>query len=84
MAGLKRQVPAIDTFPQSFQISQLSIFYNIGEGNYSKSSMKRYTNAGQPKKACDAMPLWNKSDGVVRKGLINRRKAERALCLQDL
>lgn len=81
---LKRQVPTIVTYPASFQASQLSVIFNIGEGNYSRSSMKKAIINKQPKKACESLKLYIKSDGKVRKGLINRRAAEYKLCMKDL
>lgn len=59
----------------------LSFTYNLGPGALCKSSVARYINAGDYKRGCDAMLLYNKSTGVVRKGLVRRREAERTLCL---
>jgi lysozyme len=81
---LEHQVPTIGTYPITLQVSQLSVIFNIGEPNYSKSSMKRGLNAKNPAKACNALPLWNKADGKVLKGLVIRRAAEKKLCLKDL
>lgn len=81
---LKRQVPVIVNYPATFQASQLSILYNIGEGNYSRSSMKKAILDGQPKVACEKMKLYTKANGKVLKGLVNRRAAEYKLCMEDL
>jgi lysozyme len=62
----------------SNQFSALvSICYNIGAGNFVKSSMLRHHKAG------DAFLLWNKAGGKVLNGLTKRRQAERALYLED-
>jgi lysozyme len=68
----------------SNQFSALvSICYNIGAGNFVKSSMLRHHKAGDYQKAADAFLLWNKAGGKVLNGLIKRRQAERALYLED-
>jgi lysozyme len=81
---LKRQVPTIVEYPATFQASQLSIIYNIGEGNYSRSSMKKAIINDQPKVACEKMKLYVKANGKVLRGLVNRRTAEYKLCMKDL
>jgi len=68
----------------SNQFSALvSICYNIGAGNFVKSSMLRHHKAGDYAKAADAFLLWNKAGGKVLNGLTKRRQAERALYLED-
>jgi lysozyme len=68
----------------SNQFSALvSICYNIGAGNFVKSSMLRHHKAGNYAKAADAFLLWNKAGGKVLNGLTKRRQAERALYLED-
>lgn len=68
----------------SNQFSALvSICYNIGAGNFVKSSMLRHHKAGDYQKAADAFLLWNKAGGKGLNGLIKRRQAERALYLED-
>lgn len=59
----------------------VSLAYNIGPGAFKKSSALREFNAGNKKKAADAILLWNKAGGKVLKGLTRRREAERALFL---
>jgi lysozyme len=61
----------------------VSICYNIGVGNFVKSSMLRHHKAGDYAKAADSFLLWNKAGGKVLNGLIKRRQAERALYLED-
>jgi len=57
----------------------VSLAYNIGSGAFKRSSALRHFNAGDKKKAADAMLLWNKAGGKVLKGLTRRREAERKL-----
>lgn len=62
----------------------VSFAYNIGGGAYDRSSVARHFSAGRWRAACDAMLRWNMAGGRVVKGLDNRRRAERALCLRGL
>jgi lysozyme len=57
----------------------VSLCYNIGVGAFRKSSVARFCNAQQWKKAADAFSLWNKAGGKVLPGLVRRRAAEAAL-----
>jgi len=63
----------------------LSLAYNIGPGAFIGSSALRHFNAGDKRKAADAIRLWNKAtvNGKRRvlKGLVNRREDEVALFL---
>lgn len=65
-------------------VAATSLAYNIGVGNYRKSSVARLFSAGRWKEACDAFLKWNRAGGREIKGLTNRRKAERAICLRGL
>lgn len=65
-------------------VASVSLAYNIGTAGFCKSSVARRFNAGQWKSGCDAFLMWNKAGGRVIRGLDNRRKRERALCLQGL
>ena len=58
--------------------------YNIGSAGFCKSSMSRRALAGDLRGACDALLMWTKAGGRVVQGLVNRRNAERALCLKGL
>lgn len=57
------------------------IFYNAGVDALSKSTLVRLLNAGDVADAAAEFPRWNKSGGIVRKGLQRRREAERLLFL---
>lgn len=65
-------------------VAASSLAYNIGVGNYRKSSVARLFSAGRWREACDAFLRWNRAGGREIKGLTNRRKAERAICLKGL
>lgn len=60
----------------------VSLAYNIGVANMSRSSVVKYLNAGQVEKAAGAFMLWNKAAGRVMPGLTRRRAAERELFLK--
>ena len=78
-------VGSLDKFANENQFAAMvSLCYNIGPGNFKKSSVVRYFNAGMPAKAADAFLLWNKANGKVLPGLTRRRKAERELFLKPV
>lgn len=62
--------------------AMVSLAYNIGLTNFSRSSVVKYLNAGQVEKAAGAFLLWNKAAGRVMPGLTRRRAAERDLFLK--
>jgi lysozyme len=61
--------------------SCLSLIYNIGPNNWTKSSVRSYINAQNWCGAANAMLLWNKAAGKVIAGLTARRQKERAVFL---
>jgi len=61
--------------------AMVSLAYNIGLGNFKKSSVLRFHNQGQFEKAANSFLLWNKDNGVVLAGLVKRRKSESLLYL---
>lgn len=66
----------------------VSLTYNIGEGNFSKSSCLRYLNQGNRQEAANRIELWNKArvggELTVLEGLVRRRAAEKALFLDPV
>ncbi len=64
-----------------------SLIFNIGEGNFAKSSVLRELNEGNYEAAADAFCMWNKQRSKttgrlnVLKGLTKRREEERNLFL---
>jgi lysozyme len=59
----------------------LSLIYNIGPGNFLKSSVRTFANQQNWCAAGNAFLLWNKAAGQVVAGLTSRRTQERALFL---
>lgn len=66
----------------------VSLTFNIGIGNFRKSTVLRKFNAGDAAGAADAFLAWNKAtvngQKVVVKGLVRRREAERWYFLGDI
>jgi lysozyme len=80
--------------PDKTKASLLDAAFNSGSGAVCKSPMVAKMNAGNIRAGCNAFNGWYvRSDGEVRTGLIDRRagelhgdkrKSERALCLEGL
>lgn len=62
----------------------VSLAYNIGPAAYNKSTVARRFSEGRWRQACDAFLSWSYAGGKRVQGLLNRRKAERAMCLKGL
>jgi len=56
--------------------------YNLGIGNYSKSTLKKYVDQNNWLAASGEITKWNKAGGVALKGLTVRRKKESDLLLK--
>lgn len=69
--------------PSHRRAALISFTYNVGGGNFCKSSVVRYLNAGDVQKGCDALLRYNRANGKVLKGLTNRRRYERDWCLRN-
>lgn len=61
--------------------AMVSFAYNVGLGNFGKSSVLSLTNAGDKAGAGNALLLWNKAGGKVLNGLTTRREQEKSLYL---
>jgi lysozyme len=59
----------------------VSLAYNVGVQATCRSTYVRRLNAGDPK-ACDSILAFNKASGHVVQGLVNRRNAERKVCME--
>lgn len=60
----------------------VSFAYNVGVGAFCGSTLVHLANGHQTVAACNELPKWNKAHGIVLPGLVKRRAAERALCLE--
>ena len=78
--GVEKAVEGVETSDNEFA-AFVSLAFNIGLRGFEKSTALRRHLAGNKRGAADAILLWNKARGVVLKGLIRRREAERELYL---
>ncbi len=67
-------------FAPEAEAAMLSLTFNIGIAGFCGSSALRRHNAGDDAAACELIRLWNKDNGRVVRGLVNRRDAESKLC----
>ncbi len=68
--------------PSPNQLAALvCLAFNIGLGNFRKSTVLRRHNSGETFAAGNAFLLWDKAAGKKMAGLTRRREAERALYL---
>lgn len=67
--------------------AMLSFVYNVGKNNFCNSSVGRLFRAGRREEACRAMGNFTRANGVVLRGLQNRRYnkfwGEIAWCLRE-
>lgn len=59
----------------------VSFVYNVGIGNFKKSTLLKKLNASKKNEAAGELLKWNRANKIVSKGLIRRRAAERELFL---
>jgi len=59
----------------------VSFTYNVGEGNFTASTLLRKLNAGDTAGAAEQFSRWVHAGGKVLPGLVKRRAAERAMFL---
>lgn len=81
--GVLATVPALQDRPYQFAAA-ISLAYNIGTGAFARSTVARRFNAGDWHGGCDAFGMWINAGERPVQGLINRREAERKLCLTNL
>lgn len=62
----------------------VSFVFNVGEGNFAKSTLLKKLNRGDYVGACNELPKWSYARGVPLPGLVTRRSEERKACLKGL
>lgn len=62
--------------------AMVSLAYNIGLGNFGKSTLLKKHNARCYTCAADQFRVWNRANGKVMNGLTKRRAAEREVYMQ--
>ena len=75
--------PELRLYPHQWAAAT-SLAYNIGKSAYGRSTVARRFDAGRWRSACDNFLAWKYAGGRVVQGLVNRRQAERELCLTNL
>lgn len=70
------------SMPMTRAAALIDFTYNEGIGTFSRSSILRDLNAGRTVQACEDLLKYEYADGRRLRGLVKRREAERALCLQ--
>lgn len=83
-AGIRKCLVAPDNIPDKPYVAFLSLSYNIGQKAFCGSTVARRANSGDLRGACEAITAWNKAGGRVVQGLVNRRAAERKMCLEGV
>jgi len=63
-------------------LASISLAYNIGTSAYCRSTVARRFNAGDFKGGCDGFLAWRFAGGREVRGLLNRRRDERRICLE--
>jgi len=85
--GLHRALTArtkLERLPVTRDVALTSWTFNIGVGAATKSTAVRRLNRGNIKGACEATAWFTRSGGRIVRGLVNRRNAEKELCLIGL
>jgi lysozyme len=59
----------------------VSFVFNVGEGQFKKSTMLKLINAGDMEGAAAQFPRWCYDNGKMIQGLLNRRLAEQKIFL---
>lgn len=80
-ATVRRCIPV--TSPQ-IEAALVDATYNIGPRVVCGSTIQRRARAGDWRGVCDGLLAWRYAGGKVSPGLLNRRSAERNLCLEGL
>jgi GH24 family phage-related lysozyme (muramidase) len=70
--------------PPTRDAAYTSAAFNCGIAGIGRSTATRRLNAGDIAGGCEALTWWNKAGGRVIRGLFERRKRERALCMVGL
>jgi lysozyme len=83
-AAMMKCVSAKVVLPDERRAALISFTYNVGSSAFCKSTLVRKLNAGDTRGACNELLRWTKAGGRELRGLVNRRKAERDLCLKGL
>jgi lysozyme len=78
--GVLRLAPTLEGKQGAFDAC-VSFSFNVGLGNFQRSTLRMKIQRGEFEAAADAFLDWTKAGGKVLKGLVTRRNDERALFL---
>jgi lysozyme len=78
LAAVDRRVRV--PLPDTRRAALASFVYNVGEGQFQRSSLLRKLNAGDVSGACAELSRWVYAGGRQLAGLVKRRAVERELC----
>lgn len=70
--------------PAPTRAALASFVYNVGAGNFARSTLLRKLNQGNLRGACHELSRWVYAGGRKLNGLVKRRATERELCLSGL
>ena|SRR5690348_3703542 len=70
--------------PGPVEAALVDATYNIGPRVVCGSTIQKRAQAGNWKGVCDGLLAWRYAGGKVSQGLLNRREAERKLCLEGV
>jgi lysozyme len=73
--------PILATVNMEKQAAIADFIYNLGVGNYAKSTLKKKVDAGDWLAASSEIKKWDKAAGKILKGLTVRRAKEAELLL---
>ena len=74
----------LPSLPVETRAAFTSFAFNVGTAKACRSTMFAKARAGDLRGACAELSKWTRAGGVVLKGLVRRRGAERAMCLRGL
>ena len=77
-AAVNRCTPGL---PEAMKPSLVSFTFNVGSGNYCRSTLAKLANDGDHVGACKQLYRWVYAGGRVLPGLVRRREAEAQSCL---
>jgi GH24 family phage-related lysozyme (muramidase) len=64
---------------ESLQVALISFIYNVGEGAYRRSTLRKYLLKKDLAQVMKQLSRWVIAEGKVSQGLVKRRGAEAAL-----
>lgn len=82
--ALLRCVREPEAIPDEAWVAFVSWAYNVGGGAACRSTLVRKLNQGDLVGACEELPRWRYAGGREVRGLLNRRNAERQMCLESV